>query len=154
MELTKKEAFIRQLAVYLRDDDFAKAYELAQAFVMRFPGEMISHFLLARAAFGVRRYDEAKTEARKAFNMSDKYDDMLATALLASTAHLELKEYAAGYELLREMEKHGDSAELQTIMIVFSLAQRNAMGLIRHLERLYRLNERLALEMAMRIVKG
>ena len=154
MELTKKEAFIKQLAIYLRDDDFAKAYELARAFVKRFPEEMVSHFLLARAAFGVKKYDEAKTEGREAFNMSKSYDDMLATALLASTAHLELKEYAAGYELLREMEKQGDSAELESAMVVFSLAQRDAKELISHLERLYKLNKLLALELAMRIVKG
>jgi tetratricopeptide (TPR) repeat protein len=154
MELTKKEAFIRQLAVYIGDDDFGKAYELAQVFVKRFPGEMLAHFLLARAAFGILRYEEAKSEARKAFNMSKTYDDMLATALLASTAHLELKEYAQGYGLLKEMEKRGDSAELQTALAVFSLAQRDAKELISHLDRLHRLNEKLALEMAMRIVKG
>jgi len=154
MELTKKDAFIRQLAIYLRDDDYAKTYELAKAFVKKFPEEMVAHFLLARAAFGVLKYVEAKTEARKAFNMSDRYDDMLATALLASTAHLELKEYTAGYGLLVVMEKLGDSAELQTAMVVFSLAQRNTRDLISHLDRLYKLNKKLGLELAMRIVKG
>ncbi len=85
--------------IYLRDDDYAKTYELAKAFVKKFPEEMVAHFLLARAAFGVLKYEEAKPEARKAFNMSKKYDDMLAMELLASTAHLELKEYTAGYGL-------------------------------------------------------
>ena len=154
MELTKKEAFIKQLVIYLRDDEYTKAYELAQDFVKRFPDDMICHFLLARTAFGVLKYEETKTEARKAFNMSKSYEDMLATALLASTAHLELREYTQGYGLLREMERQGDSAELETAMVVFSLAQRDSKELVSHLDRLYRLNERLALDLAMRIAKG
>jgi tetratricopeptide (TPR) repeat protein len=152
MELTKKEAFIKQLVVYLKEDDYSKAYELAKTFTQKFPDQMIAHFLLGRAAFGILRFEEAKNEARMAFNMSRSYEDMLATALLASTAHLELREYAKGYGLLHEMEKMGSSTELQTALVVFSLAQRNASEVIMHLDKLYALNERLAMDLANRIV--
>jgi tetratricopeptide (TPR) repeat protein len=152
MEMTKKEAFIKQLAIYIRDDDYQKAHELGLAFVARFPGEMASHFLLARAAFALAKYEEAKLEARKAFNMAQNDKDLLAAALLAATAHFQLGQYAEGYELLRRMEGRGGGADYESAMVVFSLALRDKEGVVSHLEKLHRLNERLALELAARII--
>jgi cytochrome c-type biogenesis protein CcmH/NrfG len=128
MELTKKEAFIKQLAVYIRDQDKEKAYDLAGQFVKKFPGEMASHFLFAKAAFDSGRFEEAKLEGRKAFNMSKDPKDLLATALLTSAAYLQLKEYQKGYDLLRDMEKKADSEGLQTALIAFSLALKDDKG--------------------------
>jgi tetratricopeptide (TPR) repeat protein len=154
MELTKKEAFIKQIVIYMNGQDYDKAYELCQGFVKKFPGEMVSHFLQARSAFALKRFDETKIEARKAFSMSTNKEDMLASALLASTAHLELKEYANGYELLRRMEEKKDSSDLQSAMVVFSLALRDKQEVVKHLDKLYALNERLAMAMAARIVNS
>jgi len=152
MELTKKEAFIRQIAAYFKTGKDKQAYELALDFANRFPDDMASHFLLAKAAFALRKYEQAKAEGTKAFNISVNFQDMLAAALLTSTAYLQLKEYAKGYRMLKEMEKKADTEELQTALLVFSLALNNTEEALEHIGKLYRINERLAMDLAMRIV--
>jgi tetratricopeptide (TPR) repeat protein len=154
MELTKKEAFVKQLVIYMKDSEVQKAYLLAQEFVKKFPGEMVSHFLLGRAAFAVRKFEEAKLEARKAFGMSKTDEDMVASALLVSTAHLELKEYAQGYEILRRVEDKSQGSDVQTAMVVFSVALKDEKEVMNHLNKLYKVNERLGSAMAMRILNS
>lgn len=154
MEFTHSKAFVKQITLYIKNKDNQKAHTLAKEFVEKFPDDMVSHFLLSKAAFNVGKFDAAKLEGIKAFNMSHVYEDMLACAILASTAYLETKEYAKGFRLLKEMEKEGTSEELQLALLVFSLALKNENEALVHIEKLYELNEKLATELAERMIEA
>jgi len=149
---TKKEAFARQLAIFLRNDDAKRAYELSKEFTLRFPDEMLAHFLFAMAAYRIERYDEAKAEGRKAFNLASSSDDMLVTSLLASSAHYHLGEYAQGYELLRAMEKRKSTYELQKRMFLFVLALNKSDEALCHMDRLFKLNQSMAADIMLRML--
>ena len=66
----------------------------------------------------------------------------------------QLKEYQKGYDLLRDMEKKTDSEGLQTALITFSLALKDEKGAFMHMDKLYSLNQRLAMQLAVRIVNN
>jgi len=151
MEFTKKASYIRQLSLYIRYGDQQKAYFLSKDFVERFPQETCSHFLCAEAAFSMGNYEEAAIEGRKAFNMSKCFDDMLIAALVTSSAYLKRGQYKKGYQLLKEMEKHGHSEELESALIVFCLALSNQEDAMVHFRKLYNLNEKMATEFASRM---
>jgi tetratricopeptide (TPR) repeat protein len=154
MEFTHSKAFVKQITLYLKNENNQKAHTLAKEFVEKFPDDMISHFLLARACFNLGKYEATRLEGTKAFNMSHVYDDMLACALLTSTAYLETKEYAKGFKLLKEMEKEGNSEELQLALLAFSLALKNEKEALVHVEKLYKLNEKLATDLAERMIEA
>jgi hypothetical protein len=61
MEFTKKEAFLKQLKLYLDSKDMKKAYDLSKDFVKKFPNEIESNFFMARFAYEVGQYAESKT---------------------------------------------------------------------------------------------
>jgi hypothetical protein len=154
MDLTKPKAFLIQIALYLRNNDAESAYALSREFVGKFPAEMSAHYLLAFSALGSKRYEEAKTEGRKAFNMASSDEDMLTCALVASMAYYELKDYAKGYELLVVMEKRAKTAELEKLMVLFSLAANSPEEAFRHEEELFRLNSKAAIELLAKITGG
>ena len=152
MEFTKKASFIKQINIFIKNKDDNKAYDLARNFVEKFPDDMVSHFLLAKAAFNVKKFEEAKKEGVIAFNKAHVYDDMLAAALLTSTAYLEIKEYRKGFHMLKEMEKKGTSEELQLALLTFSLALNNENEAYDHIVKLYKLNEKKANELIERMI--
>ena len=41
--ITKKSAFIKQIAFYLNNEDYIQAYDLSKAFASAFDSEVISH---------------------------------------------------------------------------------------------------------------
>jgi tetratricopeptide (TPR) repeat protein len=154
MEFTHAKSFIKQITLYLQNKDNEKAHKLAKEFSVKFPNDLISHFLLSKACFNIRDYDGAKLEGRKAFNMSHSYEDMLACALLTSMAYLETKEYEKGFSLLKEMEKKGTSEELELALVTFSLALKNEAEALDHIKRLFALNEELATDLANRMIEA
>ena len=79
---TKKEAFIKQVALYLKNEDYRQAYPMAKELVTKFPDDLAGHFLLSKTAFWLDKYDESINEGRKAFNMSNE-KDMLICAILS-----------------------------------------------------------------------
>ena len=154
MEFTHSKSFVKQITVYLKNGDKQKAHILAKDFAEKFPDDMISHYLLSKACFSIKDFEGAKLEGRKAFNMSGIYEDMLACALLTSTAYLETKEYAKGFRLLKEMEKKGTSEELELALVTFSLALENEAEALDHIKRLFELNEKLAMDLAQRMIEA
>jgi hypothetical protein len=154
MEFTQPKAFVRQITLYINNKDYQKAHELAKEFSVKFPDKMISHFLLSKACFGIRDFEGSKLEGRKAFNMSHAYADMLACALQTSMAYLETKEYQKGFLLLKEMEKKGQSEELELALVTFSLALKNEAEALDHIKRLFALNEELAMDLARRMIEA
>lgn len=142
--LDKPNAFAKQIVLYIKNQDYQNAYSLASEFTHRFPNEMIAHFLLAKSAYWLGKYSETAVEARKAFNLSSHPDDLLACAVLASTGYYETGEYVKGRDILVAMKKIKTSEELETMLFIFSLALRDATGAARHLEDLYKLNNKTA----------
>jgi tetratricopeptide (TPR) repeat protein len=154
MDITKPKAFLIQISLYLKNNDAESAYSMSKDFVAKFPSEMAAHYLLAFSALGSKRYEEAKMEGRKAFNMASSDEDMLTCALLASMAYYELKDYAKGYELLLAVEKRAKTAELEKLMVLFSLAANSPEEAFRHEEELFRLNSKAAIELLAKITSG
>ena len=153
MELTKPESFAKQIALFFNNGDFQRAYELAQELIVKFPDEMLAHFLLAQAAYRIGRFEDAKMEGRKAFNIASEVDDMIGCALITASAYYSLGEYQKGYELLEEMEKKKSTEEIQSALMIFSLAMENPKEAILHLEKLYGLNKQLAMDMAAKMLE-
>ncbi|MFH0884204.1 MAG: CDC27 family protein [Candidatus Micrarchaeota archaeon] len=147
-----KSGYMKQIVIYLSQNDFQKAYELSREYTTNFEKEMISHFLFAKASFALEKYQEAALSARTAFNLSANEDDMLTCAVLASTAYFKLKDYQGGLELLRQMEKIKVSEELEELLFVFSLAMKEESEAVKHLDTLYGLNRKTAENLLIRFL--
>ena len=138
----KKESFMKQITIYLNGENHQDAYELSKQFVEKFTNEMIAHFLLAKSAFRVGKYDETAIEGRKAFNLSNSPYDALASALVTATGYYQLEEYNKGYEILKSMEQAGKSEDLQFLLFMFSLARKDTKEAAKHGAELYVMNRR------------
>jgi len=152
VEFTKKEAYARQLAIFIRNEDRQRAYELSKEFVNAHPDEMLAHFLLALAAYRLDKFDEAKLEGRKAFNLASSADDMLVSALLTSSAYYNKGEYTQGYELLKTIEKRKSTDELQKRMFIFAMALGKSDEALQHMDELFKMNESMAADMVLKML--
>jgi tetratricopeptide (TPR) repeat protein len=110
MEFTKK-GYIAQIAAYLKQKDYEKAYNLAKELVDKFPNEVATHFILSQAAFWVGKYDESAKQGRIAFNKSTSVDDMLACTIITASAYYEAGKIKEGLEILNFMN-HKAAEEL------------------------------------------
>lgn len=154
MELTKSSSFERQIILYLKNRDYPQAYSLSKDFISRFPEVLSAHIFLANAAFELGKYEEARDEARKAFNIATSPDDMMACALLASAAYYRLKEYAKGYEILSVMEGKKKTEDLEELLVLFSLMLDDPSAAAKHSEELFKISSQAARELLERIARG
>jgi tetratricopeptide (TPR) repeat protein len=145
-----KSGFSAQIAAYLRNKDFQKAYNLSKEFVGKFPNEVISHYLLSESAFWFGRYEEAAMEGRRAYNKSVSDDDMLVSAIVAGSAYFELKQYAKGLEFLKHVESRKTSENLERLLFMFSMAVNDDKEAAEHLSELYKMNQKAAEDIALR----
>ncbi len=152
MEL-HKSGYTSQIAAYLRNKNYEKAYTFSKEFVQKFPNEMVAHYLLSQSAFWVKKYGEAALEGSRAFNKSDSRDDMLACAVITASAYYELKEYEKGHKLLEVMARRKTNESLESLFFLFSIARNDGRAAAEHLNELYRLNQQAAKEMAARYFK-
>ena len=150
IELSKK-GYTKQMALYLQNQDYEKAYEFGLEFANSYPDEMIAHYQLSAAAYHVGKYEEGREHGRKAFNMATADHDMLACAVQASLCYLKLGQYREGFHLLKEMEKRKRQDqlenELQEALFVFSVVMKNKAEAVDHIDKLYALNKELALKL-------
>jgi tetratricopeptide (TPR) repeat protein len=146
LEFSKKETYIKQIALYLSNASYSQAYELSKSFVAKFPDELISHFLLAKSAYWSGDYAEAKLEARKSFNIAKSPEDLLTCAVIASAAYYRLGEYSKGLEMLKAVEGMKRTAELEQLLFIFSVAVENEDEAMKHIRELQRLDKKIALE--------
>ena len=152
--ITKKSAFIKQIAFYLNSSDYQQAYSLSKEFASMFPSEMISHYFLAKSAYWADQLEEARLESRKAFNMTTNQEDMCACAVLSSTVYYRLGEYSKGYEILRTASKAGCTEEMEQLMFLFSLALQDANQAMAHIAELHRMNRGVAEDFMARFLKS
>lgn len=145
MELTHKEAYAKIIAIHLKNYEDQKAYDLSREFVLRFPGELLSHVLLAESAFRIGRYTEAKIEARKAMRYASSESDFAFSALVFASACFHLNDYLEGYALLSEIAMKKQIAQVEEALLVFSLAMKSEAEAMSHLRNLMMLNRERAL---------
>jgi len=144
---SKKSAFARQFIIFYKNEDFQKAYELGKEFTAKYPDEMLAHFLLAKSAYLLGRYDEAKTEARKAFNRAANDDDLIVCALLISCASFQLGEHTQAYDVLKSVEFRKPSDDVEHALFVLALAMDDVDLAMKHMDRLFAINEKLAINL-------
>ncbi len=150
MAIEKKESFIKQIAIYLNDNEAQKAYTLAKEFVDRFPSEMVAHYLLAKASFWLGKYDEALGEGLKAFNMA-RAADLVPCAIITASAYYQLGKYAEGHKMLSRIDAKGD-ADLEKLKLAFAIAQGQQEEAVEILDTLFRINKKEAKELLEKIV--
>jgi len=147
---TKREAYEKQIAIYLGNRDYQKAYDLSKEFVERFSEEMLSHFLLMKSAFWLKNLDEAIKEGRIAFNLSHG-EDMVTCAVILSSAYYLNGNSKECYDLLNKMRSEGNP-DVEKLMFVYSLAVNNEKEAMVHIDKLYKINRRLAEEFVMKFL--
>jgi tetratricopeptide (TPR) repeat protein len=149
---TKVESFVKQISIFLKKEEYKKAYTLSKEMVDAFPKELMSHFLLAKSAFGLQQYEKTLHEARRAFNMSTERGDMAASALLISTGLFMLERYAEGYSLLKQYDDM-KSESIQEMLLIFSavLGKEGEAGI--HARKLMKLNALMAEDLIMKFLE-
>ena len=149
---TKVESFVKQISIFLKKEEYQKAHSLSEEMTQAFPKELLSHFLLAKSAFGMGDYEEAVLEARKAFNISTQRADMAASALLISTGLFMLGKYDEGYQML---EPYGDikNESVQEMLLIFSavLGKEGEAG--KYARKLMKLNAKMAEDLIVKFLE-
>jgi tetratricopeptide (TPR) repeat protein len=146
VEFSKPEAYLRQIAVYLKGQMNQQAYNLSQDFVKNFPGELLSHVLLAETAFRLGKFQESKVEAQKALKLAQSESDIRFCALVFSTACFQLKDYIEGYNTLKLAMKGRFLPEVEEALLILSLAMADEQKAMHHMKNLMVLNRERAME--------
>ncbi len=152
MELGKN-AYIKQSILFLQNNDFEDSYRVGKEFLGKFPDEMFAHFVVAKSAYWLGKFDESALEARKAFNLSATGEDMARCTILAASAYYELGEIGKGLEMLNAAAKAGPREDLETLLVIFCLAGKDEKGAFAHLQALYSMNKEAAAEVAIKLLK-
>lgn len=138
----KKEAFIKQITIYINSKDYQKAYELSKGLAGLFPNEMISHFLLAKSSFWLGKYEETVSEGKRAFHLS-KLLDMVPCAVILASGYYQLKKYQEGYKFLNALDIKND-VDLQRLKFLFAVAVGDEKAARDRVEELFGLNKKIA----------
>jgi tetratricopeptide (TPR) repeat protein len=146
VEFSKPEAYLKQIAVYLKEQMNPQAYNLCQDFVKKFPRELLSHVLLAESAFRMGRYQESKVEAQKALKLSQSESDIRFCSLVFSTACFQLKDYIEGYNTLKAAMKGRFLPEVEESLLILALAMADEQKALHHMKNLMVLNRERALD--------
>ncbi len=150
---SKPDGFVKQIAIYLDSGNYQDAYGLALEMTKSFPGEMISHFLLAKSSLRLGRYEEALKEGLIAFNMSSGRKDLLASSLVLATAYFMLGRFQDGAKLLSQFESDG-SEDVEKLDVIFAAAMGDEKAAEKHVRMLMKLNKKAAEEMIERFLIG
>ena len=145
-----KGSFIKQISIYLRNEDYAKAYELSKEFSVKHPNEMIASYLVAKSAFWLEKYDEAAREGCRAFDKA-KPADMGPCAAIAASAYYQLGKYKKGHELLEQVRNRG-SMEIEKLRLSFALAMENDKEAADIIDELLRINRKEAMKLLGRML--
>lgn len=146
MDFTKKDSFIKQIIIYFKSNDYVNAYVVAVEFNAKFPDDLVSNFLRAKACFYMNKHDEGLSVARKTFNISTG-QDLITTAILLCSIYYMRGEYVDGYKLLESLGSDKSlkiNGEVEELMTILSLALNNPDNAMRHIDRLYAINSRYA----------
>ena len=138
---------MKQIAIYMHNEEFEKAYGLSKDFLAKFPKEMMSHFFLAKSAFWLGKYEECKAESQKAFNIATDTNAMKMCAILGSSAHYQLGEYGNGYKMLETVSKTMNDGSVQQMLFILAVAMKDRKKAIWHLDQIFALNKEMTKEL-------
>ncbi|MGV8085172.1 MAG: hypothetical protein ACP5N9_02870 [Candidatus Bilamarchaeum sp.] len=144
VELKKPGPLVNQISVFLNDQKYTEAHELALDFVKKFPDNMVAHFLLAKTAYCIEDFELSKSEGRKAFNMSKAPGDMTSCAIITASAHYRLNELERAMEMLRSVERTQISQEIEEMMATIAFAMENEEEAFIHIDKLMKINKQVA----------
>lgn len=145
------KSFVKQIAIFIGKKDHARAYEASKQMATAFPRMMISHFLLAKAAFALESYGESFTEANKALELAREKEDKTASAIIASASLFMLGRYTEGYETLERFEDANDE-RIEKLLMAFSAALGEESAALRHAKALIRLDQPAAKKLISRFL--
>lgn len=152
MAIEKKESFVKQIVLYINKNECQMAYELALEFTRRFPSEMISHYLLAKASFWLGKYAEAAEEATKAFNLASGAD-LVPCAIMAASAYYQLGQYDKGYKMLDYVKTEGNE-DFEKLKFAFAVSMQKENEASSIFEALLRINKNEAEKLLKRLLLG
>lgn len=143
MEFTKKEPYMKQISLYVQNQEFNRAYALAQDFADKFKNELTAHFLLAKIAFRLQKFPEAIAAGRNAFNLAANKQDMLLCAVVLSAGYYMQGNTTEAYHVLNQVggETNPDAHRL---MFVYACTVKDPQKAMESLDRLYQINPRAA----------
>ncbi len=150
----KAEAYQKQLIIYLNNKCHGQAYDLARQYLVEYPDDMVAHFLMAKSALWVAKYDEAAIEARKAFNLARNEADMVMCAVHACIAYYRLGEYGKGFELLKALESVRTCEETEQLAFLFSLALGNDGEARKHFDSMMNIDSGAAMGFLQEVAEG
>lgn len=144
VELKRPGPLINQITVFLGDERYQEAHELALDFVKKFPDNMIAHFLLAKTSYCIEDFELSKSEGRIAFNMCKAPGDMASCAIITASAFYRLNEFEKAMEMLRSIEKTQINEEIEELMATIAFAMENEEEALLHIDRLMKINKNAA----------
>lgn len=153
MELTKKESYAIQIGYYLKNGEYPKACELAEDMLKRFPKEPLSHFMAARSYYFSSRYQEARTEGRKAYGLSNTRQDMMMSAIVTASSLFMLKKYDEGHKMLLPFEKENNE-DVKKLLVIFYMVKGRGKKAGKYYKELYDLNMAVAKKFIKQLAEG
>lgn len=145
----KKESFVKQIAIYINNVDYQSAYSLAKEFVAMFPGEMVSHFMLAKAAFWSGYYEESVSEGKRAFTHAAT-PDFVPCVIVTASACYRLGRYKEGMAMLNGVKDKTE--DLEKLRFIFAVAMDDAKAASSCMDELFRINKKVAEELLLRFL--
>lgn len=150
----KAEAYQRQLILYLNNGSYQQAYDFALQYAKEYPDDMVAHFLVAKAALWLGKYEETVIEARKGFNLAHDEADMVMCAIHACIAYYRLREYAKGFELLKALDPIRTCEETEQLSFLFSLALGNDAEARKHFNAMMDIDSAAAMAFLQEVAEG
>lgn len=134
----------------MQNKEFDRAYTLAQDFADKFKHELTAHFLLAKTAFRLKKFAHATKAARSAFNLASTKQDMLTCAVVLSASYYLQGQKDEAYKVLSKVGAGSNSTDVERLMFVYASSVQDEQAAVQHLDRLYKLNRRMAEEFIQR----
>jgi len=147
--IEKKEAFIKQITLFLDSKNYKQAYDLAKQFVSRYP-DIISYFILAKCAFWNVEYDEMLSAAGRACEYASG-KDRESCVILTAAACYKLGRFEEGYGFLEEFGKTNDP-EVAGLRFMLAAASGNRKKTEMHLDELFKIDKKKGEEFILLII--
>ncbi len=153
MEFTKKEAYAIQIGHYLKNKDYQKACELAEAMLKKFPKEPLSHFMAAKSYYFAGNYEKAQSEGKRAYVTSPTRQDMLRSAVVTASSLFMLKRYDEGHKILLSFEKENNE-DVKKLLVIFYAVKGRGKKAGEYYKELYDLNMEAARKFIKKLAEG
>ena len=143
MEFTGVCPYALQIDAHIKNRRHEQAYNLSKDFVNKHPNVVVSHFMLAKSALRMQKYNEAEEEGLRAFNLAHQSWEMSMCAIIVASAMFMQKRYRAGYMLLNRVKLEGNEDAIKLSMI-FAIVLRDTQRAEFYYDSLSKINRKVA----------